>query len=127
MRLRLTSLFFPVVMAVGGLSGCAARQNTITYSRGEARHVVLSWRDYDGTSDPDEALYLLDGKEMGRGLRGVIRTLSEFDHLPPGTVVDVHTGFPTYEPSGPNRRLPYDEAFEEFHAFARSRGITIND
>lgn len=55
----------------------------------------LTWRDYDGRSPhrPEQALYIWQGQEMGRGSPGFSRVLSELEKLPPGTRILIYPDY----------------------------------
>lgn len=52
--------------------------------------LVLSWKGYtasDKDADPDEALYTLDGEEIGKGIHGFLDAVKKIDALPEGAVL----------------------------------------
>src|SRR5262249_42320146 len=52
--------------------------------------VILSWKNYDPTdrlADPDDAIYLLNGKEVGRGIPGVLRGVARTQARPHAAVL----------------------------------------
>jgi len=55
----------------------------------------LTWKGYDGLGDKQRAVYLWNGKEMGRGDEGFLAVLGEWEKLPPYSVILI---FPAYHP-----------------------------
>jgi hypothetical protein len=56
-------------------------------------NAYLTWSGYDGGGDPQEAIYLWQGKQVGKGSAGFQEVISRLEHLPPGSRVLV---FPEY-------------------------------
>jgi len=78
--------------------------------------VSLTWVNFTGwrDEDPDEAVYVYNDKQLGKGREGFELVLAELRRLPPGTEVTIYpfTAFHAYGDSGyhspqPVRRVPY--------------------
>ena len=73
--------------------------------KGEIEMHTLTWTDYDGESDSDRAVYVLDGKPVGRGEEGFHQVLAHFEEITPGSVLLV---YPDYsDKREPPRCRPY--------------------
>jgi hypothetical protein len=71
---------------------------------------VLSWREYDGHEDPEQAMYTWNGKDVGRGRQGFAAVVDRLEHLPPGSKVRVVPRYSQYvaaHPSSGPRTQPY--------------------
>jgi hypothetical protein len=77
--------------------------------------VRITWRNYDGLHDPDKAVIIVNGAEVGIGWRGVEAMLSIVRLQPEGTTIEVypfyaHMKIQMAHPSGPPRDIPFDES-----------------
>jgi hypothetical protein len=71
----------------------------------------LTWKEYDGAEEPERAVYYLDGRRIGRGTMGFMAVMLRLRELPVGSTMEVFSGFPKFEPSGPDRVEPFSQAF----------------
>ena len=70
------------------LTGCVCTGKAV---REQDATVSLTWRGFDGkkAADPETAVYLLDGKSMGRGRIGFEAVLQQLATLPKDTQLNV--------------------------------------
>lgn len=72
----------------------------------------ITWKNYDGFGDPEEAIYVWNGREVGKGLEGFVEVLSRLDKIKPGSKVAI---FPCYPGrvrghlDEPARVIPFSE------------------
>ena len=72
-----------------GVTGCAARKDDVlsrpTRPRGVPR-VMLTWKSFEAGSstDPEDAVYVLDGRTIGAGRAGLEQVLRELEARPMG-------------------------------------------
>jgi hypothetical protein len=114
-----------ILVAAGSIVvGCGLRQ------RPAASIHTLEWRDFHGglkfDDDPNKALYILDGKDMGRGNPGLDRVMMELRRLPTRSELRIRWHDAPIDSSAPIYTPPYQERFEEFAGFLRDRGIVVH-
>jgi formylglycine-generating enzyme required for sulfatase activity len=86
------------------------------WAEGEDGDAWVTWKNYDGLSDPEEAVYLWNGKEVGKGLQGFIQVLTHLDEIKPKSKVLIcpyYVGLPKRKPE---RQVPfakYDRLLDE--------------
>jgi hypothetical protein len=76
--------------------------------------VRLTWMEYDGTGDPERAVYCLDGTNIGRGSMGFVALMLRLQKLPIGSTMEVITGFPPMTASGPDRCEPFSASWGDW-------------
>ena len=84
----------------------------------------LTWQEYEGTGSPDEAVYVWDGKALGRGKEGFERVLALLGALPQKSRVLIYPdyracGVPKQRSLGPRRVMPFAAGENLWHAFER--------
>jgi hypothetical protein len=84
----------------------------------------LTWQEYEGTGSPDEAVYVWDGKALGRGKEGFAKVLALLDALPAKSRVLIYpdyrsVGVPFPRNPGPRRVMPFAAADDLWDAFER--------
>lgn len=91
--LRAEPLVFLAVAAMAAANcQCGSDGNGERPRPVKATTVALTWAQFDGRkqSDPQEAIYLLDGKTIGKGDKGFESVLRELESFPPGSKVMVY-------------------------------------
>ena len=86
---------------------------------------MFSWRVYDGSGDPDRAIYTLGGHDLGRGDAGLLNFEQVVQHWPDGSDFAIR---PYYSPMDQPRRLyPMNgnPIWERLTIDGRQRGIDI--
>ena len=100
------------VLVVHLMSGCTTCPSSGTPKDVESAilqnndHMLL-WAAYDGTGDPEGAIYSLDGQSIGKGKVGIDRLKHIISRMPQGSRVDVghYYGGGAGEPK---RKYPFD-------------------
>lgn len=102
----------------------AATQSSQSYA------AVLTWTNYDRWNDPDEAVYLLNGKPTGTGDAGLRAALARLHELPAGARLLIYPagyvrfrkwpGFYGYLP-------PFWKRYREVGDSIRHLNLTIQD
>lgn len=118
---------------------------TLGCDRARAGHphgtALLSWQRFDGATlnDPQEATYMLNGKQIGRGGPGFLKVLETIRNLPHGTQLWVYPDEAVLAAAltseGSESRFPHDRETVPFRRdsglmsklreVARERGIAI--
>ena len=81
---------------------------------------VLTWENYDGTTAPDQAVYILDGKVIGKGDAAIAKLKSS--PFEPGAVVRIQMPW-VIEPRGPDFTPPYLET--DLLSSLKARGVVV--
>jgi len=78
------------VMGALGMFGCDSTRTE--YPEHPDGTVLLTWRQFDGAAlnDPQEARYVLNGKQIGRGYSGFLEVIEAVRNLPHGTELWVY-------------------------------------
>ncbi|MCX5658832.1 MAG: hypothetical protein NTW19_03820 [Planctomycetota bacterium] len=84
--------------------------------------LTLNWRDYDGTNDPQNAVYILADKVLGRGADGLAALHTAIASLPTGTQINIQ---PYYGDPGAERKKEYPFDVAEMREFARQHGVEL--
>lgn len=88
----------------------------------------ITWKNYDGFGNPGEAIYVWNGREVGKGLDGFVEVLSHLDRMKPGSKVVI---FPQYvnprriPPDQAERLVPYDEFWELLDEVVYRRNLIV--
>lgn len=116
--------------SVGACSGrkprAATRPGTQPASTsGPARVHQLTWTNYTGTESPEQAIYLFDGEECGRGSEGLASVFRMMESLPRGSVLVIYPDYTDHRPSDPFRIVPYSHRKHELRELVSRRGIAM--
>ena len=102
-----------------------ASENVEPNEAGQVKTVVLTWSGHRAWDDDvEEAVYYLDGIEIGRGSVGFDRFLSAVERLPAGSTVVLRWEQPPVGSTGPYRR-PFSQRFPELVQIVRQRGLEL--
>lgn len=108
--------------------GCGGRPAP-TAVQSAPRVLTLTWRDYHGNTHGGEtsesALYILDGKVMGRGTDGLQAIFAVLSQEPPGSILKITwqdesptSGYGIYSP-------PYQSYMDEFIQIVNQQHIKV--
>ena len=80
----------------------------------------LTWTNYRGIGDPDLAVYVWNGQDIGQGAPGFQTVLQHLKALKDGASVLIYPmyPYPTEAPSGPNRMYTFDP-YDQRGAFSQ--------
>lgn len=70
-------------------------------------NAYLTWKDYNGLRDKQRALYVWNGREIGRGDEGLLAVLREWESLPPYSVVLVFPHYPLSTADPDFKTMPF--------------------
>lgn len=115
------------------LVSCGGNNSSIT-KKEHSSYRVLTWKDYDYDSgdNPENAIFILSGKELGKGKKGIDILIEHLRELPNGTTIYV---FPReFDPNdevpafGVNRMLFYPFTVESprIYEVCKPKGIIFN-
>jgi hypothetical protein len=86
----------------------------------------ITWANYDGLGNPEEAMYIWNGREVGKGLEGFVEILSRLDQMKAESKVAV---FPYYRrgrpKEQPERNLPFEEYYGLFDEVVYRRNLIV--
>lgn len=86
----------------------------------------FTWKDYDGTSSEEQALYIWCGKELGRGKEGLRKILDRLRALPKRSKVLVYPRYDMdWEEYGPSRFFPWLNYYAEFQQVVTDQELTM--
>jgi hypothetical protein len=96
----------------------------VTYDR------YLTFRDYDGLGDPERALFIWQGQEIGRGSTGLQMVIQEMENLPPGSRILIYPDYWDLQiwdgPGSAGRHMPFDpDLWDAMRDVALSRKLTM--
>ena len=76
----------------------------------------LTWKNYDGYGDPEDAVFVWNGKEVGKGSEGLESVIGEMKKLPRGSRILVFPSYavdlPLTKLSGNPRVYPFSDNFQ---------------
>lgn len=108
------------------LSGCEITP-TVSSRTTEPTTATLTWHNYNGTTDdPETAMYLLNGKEVGRGRAGFRQVLSKLGELPPKSEVIIdYDARSLSRNQGFGYLLPFSDFIPELLDLAEKRQLRL--
>jgi hypothetical protein len=74
---------------------------------------TITWREFDGYGDPERAVYVYDGEEVGRGHDGLEEVLRRLRRLPAHSRVLMHPSYSASQLFGYRRYPPYRNRRED--------------
>jgi hypothetical protein len=124
-------LMCAIMAANAGCMGCKSpvwtNQQAVGKTQPPKHDAYLTWREYSGIGDAGKAIYIFNGKDLGRGTEGLGRVIAELGRLPKGTVLLIYPVYPFPQEglSGPNRMWPFLDRRNEFYDMVKARDIRL--
>lgn len=130
-RFEWTNLtLFIIVLIFGVFTSC--KQNHMN-QKNERKTYVLNWKNYDGTGDPKNAIYFLEGIFVGKGKHGINHLKENIDRMEEGDIILLKKNYSRDHRGMEDRNYPFNIKYGDesgdyqanLEKYAQERGINI--